>query len=159
MSTSTFAQTTTATATDRGQFAARMPVWLVSITAVIAGALVTGVYEVAARATGVPFDVALPGTGVAPAAIPATGLAWAVAELGLIGVIIAVCLTRFAKRPRSTWKRTAWTLTAVSCIPSLVASTDSYATNIMLVISHLVAAAVIVPVVAARLAERNPRRS
>ncbi|NGN94480.1 hypothetical protein G5C66_17260 [Nocardioides sp. KC13] len=156
MSTSTFAQATT---TDHGQFASRIPVWLVSTAAVLVGALVTGVYEFVARATGVPFDVALPGTGVAPAAIPETGLAWAVAELGLIGIIIAVCLTRWAKRPRSTWKRTAWTLTALSLVPSLVAVTDSYATNIMLVISHLVAAAVIVPTVAARLAERNPRRA
>jgi len=155
MSTSTYTQATT---TTRGQFAARMPVWLVSITAVVVGALVTGVYEFAARAVGIPFNVALPGTGMEPAAIPATGLAWAVAELGLIGIIIAVCLARFAKRPRSTWKRTAWTLTAISCVPSLVAVTESYATNIMLVISHLVAAVVIVPAIAARLAERNPRR-
>ncbi|MEU4450826.1 DUF6069 family protein [Nocardioides sp. NPDC023903] len=155
MSTSTYTQATTST---RGQFAARMPVWLVSITAVVVGALVTGVYEFAARAVGVPFNVALPGTGMEPAAIPATGLAWAVAELGLIGIIIAVCLNRFARRPRSTWNRTAWTLTALSIVPSLIAVTDSYATNIMLVISHLVAAAVIVPAIAARLAERNPRR-
>lgn len=155
MSTSTFTRTTT----DHGQFASRIPVWLVSTTAVVVGAVATGVYEFLARATGVPFNVALPGTGVEPAAIPETGLAWAVAELGLIGIIIAVCLTRWAKRPRSTWKRTAWTLTALSLVPSLVAVTDSYATNIMLVISHLVAAAVIVPTVAARLAERNPRRA
>ncbi|MGH3350848.1 MAG: DUF6069 family protein [Nocardioides sp.] len=155
MSTSTFTQTTTAT--DHGQFAARMPVWLVSITAVVVGALVTGVYEFVTRAIGVPFNVAFP--GAEPAAIPATGLAWAVAELGLIGVIVAVCLARFAKRPRSTWKRTTWTLTAISCIPSLIANTDSFATNIMLVVSHLIAAAVIIPVVAARLAERNPRRA
>ncbi|MBG6097850.1 DUF6069 family protein [Nocardioides luteus] len=155
MSTSTYTEATTTTR----QFAGRMPVWLVSTAAVLAGALVTGVYEFVARAIGVPFNVALPGTGVAPAAIPATGLAWAVAELGLIGIVIAVCLTRWAKRPRSTWKRTAWTLTALSLVPSLIAVTDSYATNIMLVISHLVAAAVIVPAVAARLAERNPRRA
>lgn len=155
MSTSTYTQATTTTR----QFAGRMPLWLVSTAAVLAGAVVTGVYEFAARAVGVPFNVALPGTGVAPAAIPATGLAWAVAELGLIGIVIAVCLARFATRPRSTWKRTAWTLTALSCVPSLVAVTDSYTTNIMLVISHLVAAAVIVPAVAARLAERNPRRA
>ncbi|MFE6511542.1 DUF6069 family protein [Nocardioides sp. NPDC057767] len=152
---STYTETTTTTR----QFAGRMPVWLVSTAAVLAGAVITGVYEFGARAVGVPFDVALPGTGVEPAAIPATGLAWAVAELGLIGIIIAVCLTRWAKHPRSTWKRTAWTLTALSLVPSLVAVTDSYATNIMLVISHLVAAAVIVPTVAARLAERNPRRA
>ncbi|MDR7309518.1 hypothetical protein J2S40_000576 [Nocardioides luteus] len=157
MSTSTITQATTTT--DRGQFAARFPVWLVSITAVVAGALVTGVYEAAARAVGVPFDVALAGTGVEPAAIPATGLAWAVAQLGVIGVVIAVCLARFAKRPRSTWQGTAWTLTALSCVPSLTAVTDSYATNIMLVVSHLVAAAVIVPTIAARLAERNPRHA
>lgn len=156
MSTSTYTQATT---TSRGQFAARMPVWLVSVVVVVVGALVTGVYEVAARAVGIPFNVALPGTGMEPAAIPATGLAWAVAELGLIGIVVAVCLARFAKRPRSTWNRTAWTLTALSCVPSLIAVTDSYATNIMLVISHLVAAAVIVPAIAARLADRNPRRA
>ena len=157
MSTSTYTQATTTT--DRRGFAARMPVWLVSVTAVVVGALVTGVYEVAARAIEVPFNVAFPGSGVAPAAIPATGLAWAVAELGLIGVIIAVCLDRFAKRPRSTWKRTAWALTALSMLPSLTAITDSYATNIMLVVSHLVAAVIIILVVAARLPERNRRRS
>lgn len=149
---------TLTTTSTTGQLAARMPVWLVSVAAVVVGALVTGVYEIVARAIGVPFNVALPGTGVEPAAIPATGLAWAVAELGLIGIIIAVCLARFAKRPRSTWKRTAWSLTALSCVPSLVAVTDSYATNIMLVVSHLVAAAVIIPIIAARLAETNPRR-
>jgi hypothetical protein len=145
--------TTVTTSTTRQQFAARVPVWAYAIGVVLAGAVVTGVYEAAARAVGIPFNVAFP--GAEPAAIPATGLAWAVAELGLIGVVLAACFHRFAKTPRSTWKRTTWTLTVLSCVPSAIAATDSYATNVMLIVSHVVAAAVIIPMVAARLPEKR----
>jgi hypothetical protein len=133
----------------------RVPTWLHRTLAVVAGAVATGAFEALTRAAGVPYDYGLPGTE--PATMPASGLFFAVLEVGIIGIILAACLTRWARQPRSTWYRTTVTLTLISLVPSLIAASTTYATNIALAASHLIAAAVIIPMCATRLAERNPR--
>lgn len=133
----------------------RVPISVQVLGIALAGAVVTGGFEALTRAAGVPYVFALP--GVEPATMPASGLFFAVLELGVVGAVLAACLTRWARQPRATWRRTAVTLTVISLVPSLVASSTTYATNVALAVSHLVAASVIIPLVARRLAETNPR--
>jgi hypothetical protein len=68
----------------------------------------------------------------------------------VLGLLIAVGLRRFARNPRTTWIRTTVALTALSLVPDAIADADT-ATKAVLMLTHLVAAAVVVPAVARRL--------
>lgn len=135
----------------------RVPVGVHAFGVAVVAAVVTGGFEAITRAMGVPYEFAFP--GAEPATMPVSGLFFAVLEFGVIGAIIAACVARWARQPRSTWQRTTVTLTVISVVPSLVAASTSYATNVALAVSHVVAAAVIIPLVARRLSETNPRRA
>ena len=154
MSAITTSSTRTPTSSARTR---RLPIGVQVLGIAFVGAVVTGGFEALTRAVGVPYAFALP--GAEPATMPVSGLFFAVLEFGVVGAILAACLTRWARQPRSTWRRTTVTLTAISLVPSLVAASTSYATNVALAVSHLVAASVIIPLVARRLAETNPRRA
>lgn len=135
----------------------RVPIGVQAFGIAVVGAVVTGGFEALTRAVGVPYAFALP--GAEPATMPVSGLSFAVLEFGVVGAILASCLTRWARQPRSTWRRTTIALTVISLVPSFVAASTTYATNIALAVSHLIAASVIIPLVARRLAETNPRRA
>lgn len=157
ITTSTTSTTpTSAVRTVRTVRTRRVPVGVHAFGAAFVGAVVTGVFEALTRAVGVPYEFAFP--GAEPATMPVSGLFFAVLEFGVVGAIIAACLTRWARQPRSTWRRTTVTLTVISLVPSLVAASTSYSTNVSLAVSHVIAAAVIIPLVARRLPETNPRR-
>lgn len=147
---------TTTTSTLRS-FATRVPVSIVAIGAVLIGAVVTTGYEFVVRAVGVEM-VAASNPSATPQPIPEGGFFGGVVFWGAFGVVLAVAFARFAKRPRSTFRRTTWTLTVVSLFAPMVVDAASIATNLALAASHVVAAAVIIPLMAARLDERNPRR-
>lgn len=145
---------TTPTSTDPVRSARRVrrvPVGVHAFAAAIVGAVVTGAFEALTRAVGVPYEFAFP--GAEPATMPVSGLFFAVLEFGVVGAILAACFARWASRPRAAWRRTTVTLTVVSLVPSLVAASTSYSTNVALAVSHLIAAAVIIPLVARRLPE------
>ncbi|RHW28768.1 hypothetical protein D0Z08_02645 [Nocardioides immobilis] len=138
-------------------YLSRVPVWLVAAGAVIAGAVVTEAYAWVARAAGVEFLI---GDGSSPREdIPGGGFVGAVAMLGAVAVVLAPAFARWAKSPRRTWQRTTWTLVAVSLVPVAPVADAAVSTELALGVGHLVAAAVIIPVVAARLAVTNPRRA
>jgi len=83
--------------------------------------------------------------------IPLAGFAqltFAAAVLG--GLILAVCRRRSAT-PRRSFLHVTGALTAASCLPSVALPPDA-ATKIALVATHLVAAAIIIPVLARRAA-------
>lgn len=149
--------TTSTTPTTSSVRTRRVPVGVYAFGVAFVGAIVTGAFEALTRAVGVPYEFALP--GAEPASMPVSGLFFAVLEFGVIGAILAACLTRWASQPRSTWRRTTVTLTVISLVPSLIAATTSYSTNVSLAVSHVIAAAVIIPLVARRLSETNPRRA
>ncbi len=60
-------------------------------------------------------------------------------------------LSRTARRPRRTFVRTTVVLTALSLVPDVIADAAP-ATKALLMLTHLVAAAIVIPAVARRLA-------
>jgi len=74
----------------------------------------------------------------------------------VIGVLIARTIGRRARHPRSTFIRTTLVLTALSVVPDVLLSTDA-ATKMTLVLTHLVAAAIVIPALSSRLAGQRGR--
>src|SRR3954453_22161999 len=125
--------------------AERQPVWKHGVAASAVASVTTTVLAALASAAGVSFADR---TG---ASIPIAGFAQLTLVFSLIGVGLAAGLARRARRPRSTFVRTAVALTVLSFVPDLTFGFDaaSAATLIML---HTVAAAIVAPTLARRLA-------
>jgi hypothetical protein len=134
--------TTTSTPTQRAE---RKSVWKHGITAAVVAAVATTVLAAVASAVGVSFADS---TG---ASIPIAAFAQLTLVFSLVGVGMAAVMARKARRPRPTFVRTAVVLTALSFVPDLTFGFDvgSAATLIAL---HTVAAAIVVPTLARRLA-------
>ncbi|MEU2542247.1 DUF6069 family protein [Streptomyces iakyrus] len=139
-----------ASRTESGLLSTR-PVWLVGILATLAGAVVTEAFALVARAAGVPMEAASPGAKEA-AAIPVGGFFGGVLFWSVAGIVLAVVLARWAKRPARTFTVTTVALTALSLAGPAVAPHTATSTQIVLAASHVVAAAVVVPLLARRLA-------
>lgn len=154
---STTTTTTHAAPTTERSFFHRVPVFLVTAGALVAGGVATEAYSWVARAVGVDFVFGVDGS--AREEIPAGGFIGAVAMFGALAVLFAPAVARWAKSPRRTWNRTAWTLTVVSLLPIAPVAEGAVSTEVGLGVAHLVAAAVVIPLVAARLAVRNPRHA
>jgi hypothetical protein len=85
------------------------------------------------------------------APIPITGFGVLTAGFSLIGLVLAVALSHWARHPQRTFVRTTVVLTALSLIPDAIADASS-ATKALLMLTHLVAAVIVVPAIARRLA-------
>ncbi|HEY6745746.1 MAG TPA: DUF6069 family protein [Mycobacteriales bacterium] len=108
---------------------------------------------VAAAATvGIALVAGAAGVGFASQgeAIPPAGFAVMTAMLALPALLLAAGLRRWAARPRRTWVRTTVALTALSLAAPFILHTDA-ASVAVLMLTHVVAAAIIVPAVASRL--------
>lgn len=115
-------------------------------TGVVAAALASGATTIVAAsgsAAGASLDV-----GGAP--IPVSGFAVLTAFFSLVGVVLAVVMSRKARRPRSTFVRTTVALTVLSFVPDLAVDAAP-ATKALLMLTHVVAAAIVIPAVARRL--------
>ena len=125
--------------------AERQPLWKHGVTAAVIASVATTVLAAMASAAGVSFADS---TG---ASIPIAGFAQLTLVFSLVGVGIAAVMARKARRPRATFTRTAIALTALSFVPDLTFGfgPGSAATLIAL---HTVAAAIVVPTLAGRLA-------
>jgi uncharacterized membrane protein YoaK (UPF0700 family) len=130
-------------------------VWKHGLAATVAAALVvTGIAALASEA-GVSF--------LDPASnlsIPLSGFAVLTVAFSLIGVALAAILARTAKHPRSTFVRTTLVLLVLSIVPDFVEipnlSPDfDTASSVTLAALHLVAAAIVIPVLARRLASER----
>jgi hypothetical protein len=109
-----------------------------------AAAAVTTTVAAAAHAAGVSFADR---TGES---IPVYAFAQLTFIGALLGVALAAGVRRRASQPRRTFTRVAWTLAAVSCIaPTLIGL--GAASVAVLVVEHLVAAAIVIPQIATRL--------
>lgn len=131
-------------------------VWKHGLAATAGATIVTTAVAVLASRAGVSFvDPAHP-----EMPIPPSGFAMLTAVFSLIGVVLAAILARKAKRPRSTFIKTTVALTALSIVPDFVVipglSPDfDTATSWTLAVLHVVAAAIVIPVLASRLAEER----
>ena len=115
-------------------------------TGVVVAALASGattIVAAAGHAVGISLDV-----GGAP--IPVLGFAVLTACFSLIGLVLAAVLSRAARRPRSTFIRSTVVLTMLSLMPDMIADATQ-ATKALLMLTHLVAAAIVIPAVARRL--------
>jgi amino acid transporter len=131
--------------TDATAAADRQPVWKHGATAAVVASVVTTVLAVVASAAGVTFS---DGTG---ASIPLAAFAQLTLVFSLVGVGIAAVMARRARRPRSTFARTAVVLTALSYVPDLTFGFDAGSAATLIAL-HTVAAAIVVPTLVGRLA-------
>ncbi|OJF16250.1 DUF6069 family protein [Couchioplanes caeruleus] len=108
----------------------------------VAGAATMAV-AVAGRAAGIGLDV-----GGEP--IPVSGFAVLTALCSLVGLILASVLSRAVRHPRRAFVRTTVALTVLSLVPDVIVQATP-ATKALLMLTHLVAAAIVIPAVARRL--------
>jgi multisubunit Na+/H+ antiporter MnhB subunit len=138
---------TTTSRTDRPSSTTtvdRRPVWRVGL---VSGAIAAAANTALAAITH-QFGVSL---AIAGEQIPILGFAQLTMIGALLGVVIAAVLARRSRSPRTWFVRVTVALTALSLVPDVVADAD-VATRITLGLTHLVAAAIVVPVIARRLA-------
>ncbi|NGM16265.1 DUF6069 family protein [Verrucosispora sp. WMMA2044] len=114
------------------------------VVATAAASAATMAVAAAGNAAGISLDI-----GGAP--IPITGFGVLTAVFSLLGVAIAALLSRFARHPRRAFVRTTVVLTMLSLVPDVIVDA-SPATKALLMFTHLVAAAIVIPAVARRLA-------
>ena len=111
--------------------------------ATVLAAVATAAVAAAGQAVGISLDVS-------GAPIPTAGFATLTVMFSVLGLLIALGLRRFARQPRTTWIRTTVALTVLSLVPDVLADAAT-TTKVLLMATHLVAAAIVIPAVARRL--------
>lgn len=133
------------------------PVWRAGAVAGIAAAMATTLVAAAARAAGVSLKVAPQGGGAAQA-IPSMGFATVTLAGAAVATVLAVVLARWARRPGPTFVAVTTVLTLASFAAPAMAGHATVATKLVLDLSHVVAAAIVIPVLAERLGRQPGRR-
>jgi hypothetical protein len=131
--TATTASASPTTATTR----TRVPSWRFGLATGVLASAATTVVVVAARAAGVPPEVDAE-------SIPILGFV----QMVLLGTVIGIVMAR--RMRTATFVRATVVLTALSCVPSLALGTG-ISSKLVLVLTHLVAAAVVVPRLSSRM--------
>ncbi|MGH3931451.1 MAG: DUF6069 family protein [Pseudonocardiaceae bacterium] len=145
------------TASSSRSVLARSPVWRVGVLASVVAAVVTELFALGARAIHIPMVAGSPGAEAGTAApIPIGGFAIGTLIWSLVGVVLAVVLARRAKHPARTFVVTTVVLTVLSLAGPAFAVDTATATKVVLALSHLVAAAVVIPPLALRLSHVRP---
>ncbi len=117
----------------------------------ITGGLIATAVAAAATATVAAVgQLAGISLAVAGAPIPVSGFAVLTAIFSVVGLGLALVLARRARRPRTAFVRTTIVLTALSLVPDVLADA-SVATKVLLMLTHVVAAAIVIPAIARRL--------
>ena len=113
------------------------PIRRATLVSGVAAAAATTALAAAADAAGVPL--AIDGE-----TIPLLGFAQMTLLGAVLGGVMAAALNRYASQARTWFTTVAVVLTALSCIPSVALPPDT-ATKVVLVATHVLAAAIIVP--------------
>jgi hypothetical protein len=113
------------------------------LVATVASAVATTTVAAVGNAAGVSLEVS-------GQPIPLAGFAQLTAFFALVGVALAAVLARKARQPRTTFVRTTVALTALSLVPDLLVAADP-STKALLMTTHLIAAAIVIPAIARRL--------
>ena len=119
--------------------------WKTGLSAGIAASVATSATAGLASAAGVPRTVA-------GASIPLVGFAELTFVASMIGTVLAVVLRRRSGRPRHAFVVTTALLTVASIVPDVLADAHT-ATRLTLALTHLVAAAIVIPALASRLTD------
>jgi hypothetical protein len=119
------------------------PLVRIGVAATAAAGIATSAVAAAGSAAGISLDVS-------GAPIPVSGFAVLTVLCSLVGLALAAVLARRARHPRSTFVRTTVVLTVLSLVPDLVVDAAP-ATKVLLMVTHLVAAVIVVPALARRL--------
>lgn len=119
------------------------PLVIGGLTAVALATVATSTIAAAGEFAGISVAV-----GGAP--IPVSGFALLTVVFSLVGLVLALGLARFARRPRAAFVRTTLVLTALSLVPDVLADAAG-ATKVLLMLAHLVAATIVIPAIARRL--------
>ncbi|WP_433802519.1 DUF6069 family protein [Actinomycetospora sp. CA-084318] len=114
------------------------------LAATVVASLATSAVAAAGLVVGISLDVS-------GAPIPVPGFASLTAIFSVIGLVLALVLARTARSPRTAFVRTTVVLTALSLVPDVIADA-AISTRLLLMVTHLVAAAIVIPVIARRLA-------
>lgn len=117
---------------------------------VTGGLVAIAVAAVATSAVAWVGDLAGISLAVGGAPIPVPGFAMLTVVFSVVGLVLALVLRRAARRPRAVFVRTTVALTALSLVPDVLADATP-ATKALLMLTHLVAAAIVIPAVARRL--------
>jgi hypothetical protein len=125
--------------------AERQSVWKHGVAAAVVASVATTTLAAIASAAGVSFADR---TG---ASIPLAGFAQLTLIFSLLGVGMAAVLARKARRPRATFVRTAAALLVLSFVPDLTFGFDAGSAATLIAL-HTLAAAIVVPTLAGRLA-------
>ena len=128
---------------------------LVNLGATVAAGVAAEAWVGLMRAVGVELRVGDPfGDASSVMALPTGACATSIAMCMVLGTAIAALLNWKARRPADTYVVVTVALTLVSLGGPLVAAGTSAGTKLTLIVAHLIAAAVIIPLVARCLARR-----
>jgi peptidoglycan/LPS O-acetylase OafA/YrhL len=139
--------TTVPTTRQAEQATKSQPVWKQGLVAGLAASVATTAVVVVARAIDVPVDAA-------GESIQILGFAQMTLLCTAIGILLARVIGRRAARPRALFTKVTVALTALSFVPDLTLDAGT-ATKVTLMLTHLVAAAIVIPALAGRLPERR----
>jgi hypothetical protein len=142
--------TRSASTTPATPHLAKLPVPVAGAIAALAGAAVLYAYGTLAQALGVPMRAGEIGASHAQAITPAS-FATGVVFCTVAGTILAMVLARRAAHPARAFLRTSLVLVAISLVFPLAASHTATATRLTLALGHLIAAAIVIPIITARL--------
>jgi len=119
------------------------PLVATGLVATAVASAATTIVAAIGHAAGVSLDVS-------GAPIPLSGFAMLTAIFSVVGLVLAVVLARFAGHTRTAFVRTTVVLTVLSLVPDVLADATP-GTKMLLMLTHLVAAAIVIPAIARRL--------
>src|SRR4051794_30458670 len=123
-------------------------------TAAVLGAVAAEAVGGIARAVDVPMEAG--GFGASHAdQIGVGSFAMAAIFNLVIGTLLAAALVRWARRPERTFLRTAIALTGLSFLPVVLAPYTPGSTKVTLAITHLVVAAIAIPLLTGAVRVRS----
>jgi uncharacterized protein DUF6069 len=135
--TTTLTPTRTATTSGIGSLIGQ------GVAAAVVASTATMAVAAAGHAAGISLDMA-------GQPIPVSGFGTLTVIFSLVGVALAAVLSRTARRSRHIFLRATVVLSVLSLVPDALADSAS-STKALLMFTHLVAAAIVIPVLARRL--------
>lgn len=134
------------------------PVWRVGAFAGLAAAVATTAVGLGARAIDIPMKAA-PQNADAGQAIPLSGYAMGTVLCTAVGTVLAIVLARRARRPAATFLVITTVLTLASFAGPITTGHATTATRLVLSLTHVVAAAIVIPALTLRLGSASGKRS